>query len=61
MLLEEGMKLEKLGIPPNDSQFLESRQFQVPEIARWFNLPPHKLKDLTKSNFNNIESERFLM
>ncbi len=58
MLLEEGMKLEKLGIPPNDSQFLESRQFQVPEIARWFNLPPHKLKDLTKSSFSNIESEQ---
>ena len=58
MLLEENMKLEKLGIPPNDSQFLESRQFQVPEIARWFNLPPHKLKDLTKSSFSNIESEQ---
>jgi HK97 family phage portal protein len=58
MLLEEGMKLEKLGVPPNDSQFLESRAFQIPEIARWFNLPPHKLKDLTKSSFSNIESEQ---
>ena len=58
MLLEEGMKIEKLGIPPNDAQFLETRQFQVPEIARWFNLPPHKLKDLTKSSFNNIEQEQ---
>ena len=58
MLLEENMKLEKLGVPPNDSQFLESRQFQVPEIARWFNLPPHKLKDLTKSSFSNIEAEQ---
>lgn len=35
-----------------------SRQFQIPEVARWFNLPPHKLKDLTKSSFNNIESEQ---
>jgi HK97 family phage portal protein len=58
MLLEEGLKLENVGIPPNDSQFLESRQFQIPEIARWFNLPPHKLKDLTKSSFSNIESEQ---
>ena len=58
MLLEDGMKIEKVGIPPEDSQFLESRQFQVPEIARWFNLPPHKLKDLTKSSFNNIEQEQ---
>jgi len=58
LLLEEGMKLEKLGIPPNDSQFLESRQFQIPEVARWFNLPPHKLKDLTRSSFSNIEQEQ---
>ena len=58
MLLEEGMKLENIGIPPNDSQFIESRGFQIPEIARWFNLPPHKLKDLTRSSFSNIESEQ---
>ena len=58
MLLEEGMKIEKVGIPPEDSQFLESRQFQIPEVARWFNLPPHKLKDLTRSSFSNIESEQ---
>jgi HK97 family phage portal protein len=58
MLLEEGMKYERIGIPAEDSQFLESRQFQIPEIARWFNLPPHKLKDLTKSSFNNIEQEQ---
>ena len=58
MLLEEGMTIEKASIPPEDSQFLESRQFQIPEIARWFNLPPHKLKDLTKSSFNNIEAEQ---
>lgn len=58
LLLEENMKIEKIGIPPDDSQFLESRQFQIPEIARWFNVPPHKLKDLTKSAFSNIESEQ---
>jgi len=58
LLLEEGMKIEKIGIPPEESQFLESRQFQIPEIARWFNLPPHKLKDLTRSSFSNIESEQ---
>ena len=58
MLLEEGMKFHQVVIDPKDSQFLESRQFNVPEIARWFNLPPHKLKDLTKSSFSNIESEQ---
>lgn len=35
-----------------------TRQFQIPEVARWFNLPPHKLKDLTRSSFSNIESEQ---
>lgn len=58
LLLEESMKMEKVLVNPNDSQFLESRQFQIPEVARWFNLPPHKLKDLTRSSFNNIESEQ---
>ena len=58
LLLEEGMSIETLGIPPEDAQFLQSRQFQIPEIARWYNLPPHKLKDLTRSSFNNIESEQ---
>jgi len=58
MILENDMKIENIGIPPEDSQFLESRQFQIPEIARWYNLPPHKLKDLTRSSFSNIESEQ---
>ena len=58
MLLEESMTFQKIVIDPKDSQFLESRQFNIPEIARWFNLPPHKLKDLTKSSFSNIESEQ---
>lgn len=58
LLLEEGMKVEKYGIPPDDCQFLESRGFQIPEVARWFNLPPHKLKDLSRSSFSNIEQEQ---
>lgn len=58
MLLEEGMKLEKLGVPPNDSQFLESRIFQISEIARWFNLNLHKLKEMDRATNNNIESEQ---
>ena len=57
MILEQGMEIEKLGFSPDDSQFLQTRQFQVPEIARWFNMPPHKLKDLTRSTFSNIEEQ----
>lgn len=58
LILEEGMHLEKIGIPPEDSQFLESRTFQISEIARWYNLPVHKLKEMSKSSFNNIEQEQ---
>jgi len=43
-VVEEGIKVNKIGIPPEDAQFLETREHQVVEIARWFNLPPHKLK-----------------
>jgi HK97 family phage portal protein len=44
LIAEEGMKVQKVGIPPEDAQFLETREFQVVEIARWLNLPPRKLK-----------------
>jgi HK97 family phage portal protein len=57
VILEEGMKYEKVGIPPNEAQFLETRTFQIDEIARWFNLPPHKLKELARSTNNNIEEQ----
>lgn len=57
LLLGEAMEAKALSINQEDSQFLESRQFSIQEVARWFNIPPHKLKDLTKSSFNNIESE----
>ena len=55
LLLEEGMKMENIGIPPEDSQFLQTRQFQTVEVARWFNIDPSKLKDHSRSTFNNIE------
>lgn len=56
-VLEPGMAYEKIGIPPEDSQFLETRKFQVTEIARWFRTPPHMLGDLEKATFSNIEHQ----
>ncbi len=56
-VLEEDMKWARIGIPPNDAQFLETRMFQVAEIARWFRLPPHKLGDMTNATFSNIEQQ----
>ncbi|MFA5376952.1 MAG: phage portal protein [Dehalococcoidia bacterium] len=57
ILLEQGITLDRLAVNPNDSQFLETRKFQVTEIARWFNLPPHMLKDLERATFTNIEHQ----
>lgn len=56
-IAEEGMKYEKIGIPPDDAQFLETRKFQISEIARWFNVPPHMLRDLERATFSNIEQQ----
>ena len=57
-ILDAGMELEKLGIPPKDAQFLESRQFYVTEIARWFGLPPHRLADLLRATYSNIAEQK---
>jgi HK97 family phage portal protein len=57
LILEEGMKYEKFGVDPNDAQFLETRQFEITEVARWFDLPPHKLRDLSRATFSNIEQQ----
>jgi len=56
-VVEEGAKLEPIGIPPEDAQFLETRKFQVAEVARWFRVPPHKIGDLEKATFSNIEQQ----
>ncbi len=57
LVLEEGMTYERIGVPPEDAQFLESRQFQVVEICRWFRVPPHKVADLSRATWNNIEHQ----
>lgn len=56
-VLQEGIKFEAMSIPPEQSQFLQTREFQIPEIARWFRMPPHKIGDLTRSTNNNIEHQ----
>lgn len=56
-ILEEGMEWKDVGIPPEEAQFLETRQFQVEEVARWFRMPPHKIQHLLRSTFSNIESQ----
>ena len=56
-VLEEGMKYQPIGISPEQAQFLETRKFQINEIARIFRVPPHMVGDLEKSSFSNIEQQ----
>lgn len=56
-LLEEGMSIERLSLSAEDSQFLETRQFQRSEIAGLFRVPPHMIGDLSRATFSNIEHQ----
>ena len=56
-ILEEGMKYTPISIAPEQAQFLETRKFQINEIARIFRVPPHMVGDLEKSSFSNIEQQ----
>ena len=55
-ILEEGMTFKPISMSPQDSQLLETRKYQLDEIARIFRIPPHMIGDLEKSSFNNIEN-----
>lgn len=56
-ILEEGVDYESIGIPNGDAQFLETRQFEVVEAARWLRLQPHKLQEMSNATFSNIEHQ----
>lgn len=57
MILEEGVKYHRIGIPPNEAQFLETRKFQAEEIARLYRVPLHKIGLMDRSTFSNIEQQ----
>lgn len=56
-VLEQGMKFHELGVAPKDAQFVEARASKPAAIARIFRVPPHKIGDLTKATFSNIEQQ----
>jgi HK97 family phage portal protein len=56
-VLESGMKYHELSLNNSDAQFLESRKFSRSEIASVFRVPPHKIGDLDKATFSNIEQQ----
>jgi HK97 family phage portal protein len=56
-VLEDGMKFHQITIPPEQAQFLQTRKYQLNEIARIYRIPPHMIGDLEKSLFSNIEQQ----
>lgn len=56
-ILEEGMKIETVGVSPEEAQFLETRKFQAVDIARLFHIPPHMIGELDRATFSNIEQQ----
>lgn len=54
-LLEDGVTYEKVSMTPEDSQFLQTREFQAYDIARWFRMPPHKVGLLKEAKYSTIE------
>lgn len=57
VVLDSGLKATKLAMTNEDAQFLETRKYQVNDIARIYRMPPHKIGDLEKATFSNIEHQ----
>lgn len=57
LVLDEGMEYKPMSMPLKDAQFLESRNFSVEEIARYFRMPLHKIQSMKQSTNNNIEQQ----
>ncbi len=57
LILEEGLEYKPFNLSPEESQFLETRKFQVGEIARILGVPPHMIGDLERATFSNIEHQ----
>lgn len=56
-VLEEGMKWEQVSVPPDQAQFIATREFQVLEVCRWFRMPPHVIGHLADAKYANIEQQ----
>lgn len=57
VILEAGLDYQRIGIPPVDAQFIQSKEFTVEEIARFFNIQPHKISLLKDATYTNIEHQ----
>jgi HK97 family phage portal protein len=57
LILEEGMDWTQTTVVPEEAQFIETRQFQIEEVCRWYRMPPHKIAHLLRATFTNIEHQ----
>lgn len=57
-VLWEGMTYSQTGANPDDAKLIEAAEFRITDMARWYDLPPHVLKDLTRATFSNIDSQQ---
>lgn len=58
MLLSQGLAYEQLSIPNNESQYLESKEFSVEDIARWFRMPPSMIGSLRNpTGYSGLEQQ----
>lgn len=56
-IVEEGMTIKQISVSPEDAQALETGEYMVEEICRWFRMPPHKVQHLKRTTYNNIEHQ----
>jgi len=55
LILEDGLEYQSVGLSNEDAQFIQTRGFQIAEVARMFSIPPPRLGDYSKANYSNIE------
>jgi len=56
-ILQYGLKYKPMNPTHEEAQLVEARRFTVEEWARWLNMPPHKLREMTHATFSNIEHQ----
>jgi HK97 family phage portal protein len=57
LILEDGMEYKEIAVPPDKAQFIETRKYQISDVARIIGVPPHKLAEMDKATFSNIEHQ----
>lgn len=56
-VLDDGFKFKPINITPQEAQIVEMSRFSIEDVARWFNMPLHKIKSMGNSTNNNIEQQ----